>query len=597
VAKTLNVGLPTADAGPLPPSMRPNWFHQGETTALAEMRLLSNPGLERDSLDFLAGDSAPEFYAALRALFDTQAQRIAEPLLAGKRLLINCNVRTYDWLIDTTTANAVPADMFLYELSEECWYNVGLIPLEYGVDPDQILWSFRNEPETGPSGSAGGFTGTPEDLIRQYAPFAHGLKRASAGYRVGGCEFGNPYKLWTTNNRAVRSSSALELFLRGCAYPPADLYAGNRIPIDFLSYHWFIDFPWVTNFMVPNLIRRYGYDPDQVMQIMSESNFDLGDIGSNADLDRRNGELGAAHICQRMQICEEAQVDLHCYAQLRSGTLTAASGWNGGYGIYVTATGGAQVACTHKNVHTMCSLLGPRKIDYVLSDDAYNASILVTATADGNTRWLLISRCCTRNSDWVIGAADNDPAEQFWWEYRRTGRRVHRTGTAPAQFDCGLLHADLIDYLSDEFTLNENLSADVVAALESVKTRIVALQSENDDDVTLDITVDEPQHVSSFIVYTIDNTATNNPKIAYDTEYAIESDFSASVIAAQAEGGDLTATDTGDGGDFPYTLTLQPFQVTLIQIQSQSRTVPNPSSDVWEPKPIAEAGAFLRAEL
>lgn len=592
MAVTVTVGRCIDDVGPLHPTIRPNFMHLGGVSSdLAIMLALPNLSLVRDStMETLYGG---DFYQALElisAAIDAKdllsiGGSIDTHIRTGAPIYFSVDSSTASWMRPLQTpgtnapSNTIPLDWVIYE---EFWYQVGTLLLAKGVQPNRIYFSVRNEPDTGPAGSAGAFTGSLEDMVEQYAHFAHGIKRAHPEFRVGGLDFANPSGTLRKNDSGTYRQTdgapgsgtilengnyrqTIEHWLRGIGSPPKHLYGGLRIPLDFVSFHWFIDIPWLqSNKLVDEWLRHAGYDIAYVERILSESNLGLGNIPMFA------GHIGAASICRRNQLLEEMGIDQTTYALLRNGTVAAPAGYDGGYGLYATATGGIQVSTTVKNVMTVFSLLGRRKIQATVSQDAYDAAITVTATAQGNERWVLISRACTRNADIDFGggAGQNDSKEQFLYELLKQGFRSLRIDREePFKSYTGMTYANVASYIANSFTPRATLPADILTMLANAKTRILAYQAVRNSNASCVFDVTDRSLVSKMTLYEIKNTATNNPKVAFDTEYAVASNFTNALNAAIAQTGALTSSFTGTKADLPYTLTLQPWHIVLIRLQ------------------------------
>jgi hypothetical protein len=584
MALTLTVGLATDDDGPLPPTLRPNVHHPsgGSVTDLGQLYALPNFAFIRDgSTQFLDADTIYATLASFATAMNNGGYSQDLSITSAGAVLLTCDAKTNVSLMSANDQRYPPNDPILHK---QFWHDYAVLVKTKcdatGVPYDRIRFGWRNEVNNGPGATDGGWSGTLVDVVRLYAHFAFAIKSVSTQFRVGGLEWSNPGSTQSVIYGAYDGHRAGEgviyQWMRMCADPPKDLYNGARIPIDFVSYHYFIDIPWVqTQFLVSEWINASGYDSSKVEQLLSESNWGDGAPVTGALEPRRAGEFGVAHICQRNQTLESIGIDYTSYTLLRRGTLTAPNGYDGDIGLYVTATGGAFIPSTIKQYMTAASMLGRRKIEFDLSDDAYNSGILVTATAQGSTRWILISRYCTRNSTYPGGSTvHGDQYEQFVWELKRKGYRPtpwagNKDDGSAFRWATGMTLSEIKSYASGSGSIPAGIDPQVAIDLAEIQTRVLAFRASMDSDVTLQYTVEDPVSVTTVTEYTINNGTTNNPYRAWLAEYAIASNFTNAVNAALAQGTNtLTATFTGTASDLPRSLTVQPYQLTVVKIES-----------------------------
>lgn len=292
MALSLVVQPATADAGPLPQTLRPNLFINGSTANdLGQFIQIPNVSMLLDDLVTDMGGYIEQSVANFRAILnDPTNLHIGRALRSGVSMILKNEVFTAPYIHSGTfqgglaisgsrfnKANGIPSDLTAYR---ELWRRMALVPFEFGISTDQIFWSFRNEFSIGAAHDAGGLNGSLDDMVSQYAAHCHGIKSANPNWRVGGPEIAYLAQVKTTGDltNAVRETTWWDIvsvlaFIRKCANPPRWLYGGARIPIDFITMHYFNDTPWIHEM---NPLRSdlafCGYDPDKVSLIMSEIN-------------------------------------------------------------------------------------------------------------------------------------------------------------------------------------------------------------------------------------------------------------------------------------------------------------------------------------
>lgn len=618
MANTLTVDAANADAGALPPCKRPGIFMHGFAVdpQFLAMTALPNIGLLRVHIDPYLGFDKYDFLSRIQTAFDTDDPYFVAPLRAGVPMLIDLRTQGRWFRRAASTINGeqeientYPADL---DLLEQVAFELADKFITNGIDPTLVHVSVTNEPSnptaeasTIPNSRNTEFCGSIEELVVYCAHWFHGWKRRDRRFRTGGCQFGGQ----AGSTLAMRDPSdlewAVEKFIRLCATPPHYVYGGARVPLDFVSYHMFHDFTLDYNHgSIPVWLRKYGYDPDYVSIFMDESSWRLSDADTGDNTPSRNGAIQAAMTAARAHQCELEGVDRWCHALITAGQINdTATGYEGNTGIFYEVQGGAHdgefVPTATKHAMWMLSQLGKRKITHELSSDAFDVGFTVTTTAEAgsSTRWLLICRYALRGT--VGYPLASDITGRFVQLMRERGYRSLRSavGLSPSNvamalaFDTGLSQTDQTNYVNGILSPRAGLPAPVLADLAEVKASCLAFKAAWNGPVDFIYTVADPGVVTAITEYKIDLGVTNNPYAAFVAQQAIGS-YDSAVEAALAEGGNMTATFTGDASDLPRTVPADPFFLMLVKIEGNG--TPNPNSAGWVAKPVNEdIGLFL----
>lgn len=608
------------DEGPLELGLRPNFFQHSFGGVLTDydglLPIFARGGLIRDSVGWWtgeAGDTSPQDaqkgYDALRNLFLTNDTRFSQPLRAGVRMLISLWTAVPVYLRQTLPPpsessltgkfNSPPND---FALAREHFKEIARIfkwaAETYGFKKSQCIFTLLNEPDTGPSGLAVGFNGSVESMIRVYALMALSVKAIDPELRVGGCEFANFLSRTTamTPNSETEGYTT-ELFIRGCGNPQQfnlpDLPPGaTRLPLDAITIHDFFDqHHLLCKYKIRSWLREAQYNPDHVEVFVSESNFGIGTGGGLWGT--RCGALGAAHWIARSMVLPENGIDGQCYALIRAGTIAAPGGYSGDEGLYLQATaapGSPLVPSAIERAMRMLALLGKRKIKRDLSVDAVQKGILCVATTGdesrSSTRWVLVCRFSLRNSSgWPANLAPGDSVPLFEQELARLDLPAAiGVNFFSFQYHTGMTATDVNNYIGGSYSLRAGHP--LATQLAAIKTSILNYRATMNSNLTATISFVDAQKISLVRRYDIASGVTNNPYAAWNTEFAIASNFNNAVTQALAQGGPtLTASTTYNNAQAVAGIswTLEPQQVSLFEVVSSS--LPNLLPAI-EPKPI-----------
>ena len=454
---------------------------------------------------------------------------------------------------------------------------------EFEIPVPKVLWGIENEP----SNSTGNWGSTPLEFFFTYAAYAYGVRSAVPNARMGGAEFAGPAtKGWAASGNDTIHTNNFERWLLWSAKPPdyEPFWQGRRIPIDFLSYHFF------GGGLAPHWelleIRRYidaaGYSPTTQI-LMTEVHLNNNDGGPPSNRDT----LPAIDFLRTMVHGARYGLTAQLYAVVARGAITDPAGFDNAYGIWTQVD-----PLCHDTKGSVLKMVAELQENEIACDDNDDDNIgngvwaIASASADRTTRAVLI---CRYPSTWNVPFPPGPPEEipqalfvdalirkyGYRWTTPAEGDPAFFAFFSPVYFDTGMPsnHAtdSLLTYMNGTSTLPAYFS-NIPGKLEGntladelADGKVIALIGDANASATITVDLDWQDAASglTWARYDInESSALNNPHVAYLLEYASSSNFSLAVAAAQAAQ-TLTPSATGSGPP-PTSFTMERFSATLI---------------------------------
>ncbi len=315
---------PSESLGPLPRLFRPSaMLAFADVEALNAFLDLPGPiGAVRLTLEtFLTESTSLDDYRnrlAVSAKHDMRPGGIARRLLERRAEVVLTFARMPAWLARSKDSRLAGPSGFTireaspprdYRVFEELVYQtVRILNRDHGLSPVYELW---NEPN-----SQIFWRGTRADLFRTYAAFVAGARRADPTARVGGLGV-SPWDA-RKEGESAKTGPLLREFVNYAAAPPSGIGSSGRLPIDFISWHYYDSSPeagWSSGIEhIKRWLRSAGFSAD-LPQAITEWNY-WSTFPEWLD-PSRDDTVGAAYIPAALHAMDRAGVAMQTFSSLQ----------------------------------------------------------------------------------------------------------------------------------------------------------------------------------------------------------------------------------------------------------------------------------------
>ena len=403
------------------------------------------------------------------------------------------------------------------------------VTLINGALGSKVRYEFWNEPD-----SPSFWNGSALELFRAYAAFVRGARAADQVAKVGGLAVGN----WSGPKEGETDTRPLlQRFFQYAAAPDG----GARLPLDFVSWHYFSSSPldgWGGTQSIKSWLSAYGYSTATPQYVTEWNRWADSSTWMDAP---RDSHLGSAYVLMAMQGMAFNNVTGATIAALQDfNSAPSGQAFLGDFGLI---TQGTNVKKASYNAMAMLSMMPDTRIAATLPASADGQGVAMVAAKTGTKTAVLLHRYA---ADWYTG---------FMLTLQRYGI------TSFSQL--GLSTQQLIAYLGGSFTLPSTLTATQTQVLTAAKAAAVTASSKAASGVKVALNLPVTS-TTTYQMYVIDSTRSNAGQTYRDKRAAGASYTDAMTAAKAAQSLKLVSQGTGK----PASVRLGQYDAVLIVFNS-----------------------------